>query len=302
MNAPESPIDLVLLQTFYEVARVGSLTGAAARLNRSQPAVSHRIRALESDLGVRLFEKVGRRLSLTEYGRRLQARCHDLMALSHSIRESVGASAADEEAHVAIGTLPTVVSHLLVDTVADLMRDLPVLQLSFVLDLIPELCEALRTGRCDVLVVVGELEVGTLDVEELGTTQIVAAMAPAVAPRKRGTIKVAELRRMRYLAWVGHRDVTFDRVDTYARAHKLFDPYTPRIPHIESLRALAATGAGFTLLPAYTTRADVAAGRLVALRPSGLATRTPISLVRRPGQILTPGLDHVVSRLRALRF
>ena len=76
MNETGDPIDLVLLQTFHEVARLGSVTGAAKQLGRSQPAVSHRLRALEAELGVPLFEKVGRRLKLTDYGRRL----HEVMA------------------------------------------------------------------------------------------------------------------------------------------------------------------------------------------------------------------------------
>lgn len=57
------------LRYFREVAREGSLTRAAERINLSQSALSSQIRALEDRLGHRLFERIGRRLELTEVGR-----------------------------------------------------------------------------------------------------------------------------------------------------------------------------------------------------------------------------------------
>jgi LysR family transcriptional activator of nhaA len=53
---------------FWLVAREGSVSKAAARLRLAQPTVSGQIRTLESVLGERLFEKVGRRLKPTEMG------------------------------------------------------------------------------------------------------------------------------------------------------------------------------------------------------------------------------------------
>lgn len=57
------------LRYFREVAREGTLTRAAERMNLSQSALSSQIRALEDRLGHRLFERIGRRLELTEVGR-----------------------------------------------------------------------------------------------------------------------------------------------------------------------------------------------------------------------------------------
>ena len=66
---------LARFESFYEVARLGSVGSAARALGRSQPAISHRLRALQDELGVELFEKVGRTLQLTEAGQRLRDRC-----------------------------------------------------------------------------------------------------------------------------------------------------------------------------------------------------------------------------------
>jgi DNA-binding transcriptional LysR family regulator len=72
-------MDLRLVRTFVEVARQGSATRAAQVLRRSQPSVSMALKALQEDLGVRLFERVGRRNGLTPEGRALLERAAPLL-------------------------------------------------------------------------------------------------------------------------------------------------------------------------------------------------------------------------------
>lgn len=65
-------IDLHRLRVFYEAALAGSFTRAAERLLVSQPAVSQQIRQLERELGLTLFQRLGRQVQLTEAGARLR--------------------------------------------------------------------------------------------------------------------------------------------------------------------------------------------------------------------------------------
>ena len=64
-------MDFYQLKTFVTVAREGSVTRASERLHLSQPAVSAHIKALEDALGLTLFERTPRGMSLTADGRRL---------------------------------------------------------------------------------------------------------------------------------------------------------------------------------------------------------------------------------------
>src|SRR5215467_11173594 len=61
-------MDLARLRVFQAVAEHGSFSRAARSLYLSQPAVSQHIQALEAELGVPLFERLGRRIALTEAG------------------------------------------------------------------------------------------------------------------------------------------------------------------------------------------------------------------------------------------
>ena len=62
-------MDLHQLRTFVAIAETGGVARAAARLNLSQPAASRQIQVLEADLGVQLFDRVGRRVKLTAAAR-----------------------------------------------------------------------------------------------------------------------------------------------------------------------------------------------------------------------------------------
>ena len=68
------------MTTFVQIADAGSLTAAAWALGTSLPAVVRSLAAYEADLGVRLFNRTTRRISLTEEGRRHLESCRQLLA------------------------------------------------------------------------------------------------------------------------------------------------------------------------------------------------------------------------------
>jgi len=67
-------MDLHQLRTFVAIADAGGVARAAARLNLSQPAASRQIQVLEAELGVLLFDRIGRRVRLTSAGEDLLRR------------------------------------------------------------------------------------------------------------------------------------------------------------------------------------------------------------------------------------
>lgn len=73
-------MDLRHLRTFVTVAELGTVSKAADRLRIAQPALSRQIATLEQDLGLRLFDRVGRRLVLTSAGEELLGDCRGLLS------------------------------------------------------------------------------------------------------------------------------------------------------------------------------------------------------------------------------
>ncbi len=82
-------MDLANLSAFISVAETGSFSLAAERLHLTQPAVSKRIAALEQQLDERLFDRLGREISLTEAGRALLPRAYQILAVLDDTRRAL---------------------------------------------------------------------------------------------------------------------------------------------------------------------------------------------------------------------
>ncbi|HEX2952718.1 MAG TPA: LysR family transcriptional regulator [Bacillota bacterium] len=82
-------MELNQLKTFITIAKAGSFTKAAEVLDYAQSSVSGQIKALEDEFETRLFERLGREVTLTEDGRRLLDHAEQLLKLAEETRESV---------------------------------------------------------------------------------------------------------------------------------------------------------------------------------------------------------------------
>ena len=84
-------LDSRKLLAFSTLAMVGSFTLAAKELNLTQSAVSHAIKALEKDLDVRLFERIGRKVTITQAGRQLLQHTNVILAEMKHARADLAA-------------------------------------------------------------------------------------------------------------------------------------------------------------------------------------------------------------------
>jgi DNA-binding transcriptional LysR family regulator len=99
-------MDLKHARTFVTVAEVGTVSKAAVRLHVAQPALSRQIANLEQELGVRLFDRVGRRLMLTGEGEELLEDCRHLLSSADSLRERARQLAGGETGTLKVAASP----------------------------------------------------------------------------------------------------------------------------------------------------------------------------------------------------
>ena len=106
-------INLRSLRTFVVTAEMGALGRACARLNLSQPAASRQIHALESELGVVLFEHVGRGLRLTSHGEDLLQRSRQLLSDADFLAEHARALCGGQTGTLKVAATPQIIANLL---------------------------------------------------------------------------------------------------------------------------------------------------------------------------------------------
>lgn len=105
-------MDIQLFQTFLLVAKLSNITHAAEQLNFTQPAVTAQIRALEEHYGVPLFERVGKKLHITEAGREMTIHIEKLLQAYHDINTAMQ-SFSDLDDPIKIGASTTAASYVL---------------------------------------------------------------------------------------------------------------------------------------------------------------------------------------------
>src|SRR4026207_2438569 len=112
-------MDLRHVRTFVTVAEVGTVSRAAEQLHIAQPALSRQIANLEDEFGLKLFDRVGRRLVLTSEGEQLLNDCRGLLNYARALGEQaqvlrrgdVGVLRVSASPHLIEGIFPDLLHH-----------------------------------------------------------------------------------------------------------------------------------------------------------------------------------------------
>ena len=111
-------MELYQLRTFAAIADEGHLTRAAERLHLSQPAVSGHVKALEGELGVRLFERASTGMELTDAGRELLAHARRVLSAAEDVKFAAQQMQGDISGLLRLGTVADPQSNRLGDLMA----------------------------------------------------------------------------------------------------------------------------------------------------------------------------------------
>ena len=188
------------MQVFVRIVEAGSLTGAAAVLGMSGPAVVRSLAALERAIGVRLLQRTTRRSSLSDEGREYYERCKRVLAAVDEADTSMSARRSEPHGRLRI-TAPATYGRMHVAPIVNAFIakypavEVDLLLLDRVVDLIEE--------GLDAAVRIGELPDSTLVARALGETRRVVCAAPAYL-RRAGVPKTpAELQAHRCIVFSG---------------------------------------------------------------------------------------------------
>jgi DNA-binding transcriptional LysR family regulator len=130
----ETAMNLRQLQTLITIADAGGFAGAAGQLHLSQPAASRQIQALEADLGVLLFDRIGRRLQLTTEGEDIVRRGRRLLQEADSLRDRARALKGGLTGTLRIGGSPQHIETVLAPFVGRFRRRHAGIEVHFVED------------------------------------------------------------------------------------------------------------------------------------------------------------------------
>ena len=144
-------VNLDLYRVFYTVAKSGSLTKAAEELYISQPAVSRSIKQLETQLGVSLFTRTHRGMTLSAQGGKVifneVERALSLLNEAENRIEEMKNSATGV---IRIGASDTIFEYFLADKIVEFNERFPAVKFELTADFTPDTIEKLKADKCDV--------------------------------------------------------------------------------------------------------------------------------------------------------
>ncbi|HEY7498367.1 MAG TPA: LysR family transcriptional regulator [Vicinamibacterales bacterium] len=240
-------MELRHLRYFVSVAEAASVSKAALRVNICQPALSRQIRDLETELGVRLFDRVGRRIQLTAEGEDLLRESRDVLARAQSLVERARDLVSGTTGVLRIGATPQTMQSVLAGFLPTFQRARPGVDVRLIEAGGVRLYDLVERGELH-LAVSGIIAGRDLHTRPLFPINVLAVMKRRPRWRRRTAIDVAELAKEPLLMLTkdfGSRQL----FDAACRIAQLHPPIVleSREPH--SLVTLAEAGQGTAIVP-----------------------------------------------------
>ena len=146
-------LDVTRLRVLVAVARHGSVTAAARELNYAQPSVSHHLARLEAETGVRLIQRAGRGIRLTDAGRLLADRATEVLGRLDAAENELAAHAGLSAGRVRLAAFPSALGTIVPAAAAMLRAEYPGMDVRLTEAEPPEALRMLRAGYVDVALV-----------------------------------------------------------------------------------------------------------------------------------------------------
>ncbi|TLX10443.1 LysR family transcriptional regulator [Rhizobium sp. MHM7A] len=290
------------IQFFVAVAEQGSVTRAAQNLSISQSSVTEALKELETDLGVELFERHPRGLTITHNGHQFLRHATKILASVSDARTSFSGQQSALSGTLNIGVTSLVAGYVLSDLLARYRRACPGIEVSAIED---------NGGYLEHLLVGGELDVAVMVISNLRDRMALQAEILETSPYRlwlpmghplvsADIISVADIAREPLIM------LTVDEIEENtgkllsalgARPHVAF-----RTRSVEAVRSLVATGAGVALLPDLVYRPwSLEGDRIESRDVSGSLPVVQVGMVWRKGSSLPQAARDFVGIAESMR-
>ena len=261
-------VTLRQLRTFACVAQLGSFSAAARALHVTQPAVSMQIRELEQACGVALYERIGRRIGLTEAGREIARCAAGIVAELHQAEQYLGEIAGLTRGSLRLGAVSTA-KYIAPALLAAFRREYPAVTVQLTVGNREDMVRLLAANDSD-LIVMGRPPAGIDTVASVFARHPQIIVAPPDHPLARQVrIPLAQLATESFLIREPGSG-TRAAFEALCAAHGLDCEPSMEASSNETIKQAVMAGMGIAFISAHTVGLELHTERLVALDVVGL--------------------------------
>ncbi len=288
------------LRYIVAVADFGHFGRAAKACNVSQPTLSGQIRKVEEELGLAVFERVGRAVRPTPAGAQILTYARTALAAADDIAAVAQRGRDPLAGPFHLGVIPTLAPYLMPYVLPNAKLALAAMRLVLVEDLTVRLVELVGTGKLDAAIVASDPDDPSLAVEPLFEEDFFLALGHGHPLNKKNQIDVGDIPAQDLLLLTDGHCLRDQALDLCGRPHGEGAIADMRAASLRTLLHMAAAGYGMTLLPALAVKQEQPLpGDLVARRLSGTKASRRVRLISRPSHPRRLALEAVGELVRA---
>lgn len=297
-------MNLSRLLTFHEAAETLNFSVAAQKLSITQPAVSAQIHNLEKDLGVKLFNRVGKNISLTEAGEVLRGYSRRIFRLL----EEAGAVMDDlrlvRRGTLKIGTTTTYAGHIMPPLLSRFKAEFPMVKVVLHEGSSLDIAKRVAKLELEVAVVAYSGTLKNVQFELLRQEELVLVLPPGHALAARQSIPAKSLAREKFILREKGSSTRLITRDLFRR-HRINPPVVFETSNVDFIKEQVAHGMGLSFLTRSAVADELASGRMATVRLKEENLKLEIySAIRAGHELSRPArafLDIVTKSMPAIR-
>jgi DNA-binding transcriptional LysR family regulator len=278
-------MDFDQLATFLEVAKHASFSRAAEKRFRTQPAISAQIRALENEIGARLFDRSGGKVSLTQAGKFFVTYAEEALTARRSAIEHIAELENTPSGAIIIAANEATFLHVLPQVFAQFKERHPKVAINVRRSERARIIEAILENSADFGVVSLPVKDARLAVHKIHEDELLAAVPPAHPLAEYKAVTATQMAR--YPLLLPKSGNTREWINGLFAAQQLRPEISMELDSSELLKHFVAAGLGISFLARSNAADEVRAGTLKTIPLAGDSIRRDLGLVYRKDKSLS---------------
>ena len=254
------------METLLMVCEKNSFTRAAEALAMTQPAVSHHIRTLESELGIKLFYRGKNALKLTPEGEIVVQYARRIKALHEKMLRAL-AGAEKHMSNIRVGITHTAESSLIAEVLAKYSTSAPGLRLTVITDIIKNLYDMIDNYEIDLAIVEGRAPEGDINALLLDTDYLVCVVSNQNPLAKKSMVTLNDLRKEKMIVRLpgsGTQNLFISHLESIGMSIDEFNVVL-EVDNIATIKDLIRKDMGISILARSACMDELRKGKLTAL-------------------------------------
>jgi DNA-binding transcriptional LysR family regulator len=289
--------DMKNLATLQAVAELGGVAQAAKKLDIGQPAVTKRLRALDSCYGVNLMEKVGRQLELTAAGKRVYRYARLVLDQQAALLEDLESLRGGQK-RLRLETTHSIGEHLLPDLLLRYAEQHPEYRIESRMGYTRRIQTRLATGLSDLALLEQAPEHPDILVQKWLDDEVELVCGPDNRLREQQTIELPELQKLSFVMRESHSSmrITLDKALDDIGIKQL--PIAMEVGSTDAIVEILQRGQHVSFLPHFAVAEALSSGYLHHIRIRGLQIKRTLWIARTSDTVNNKVADTFVQLLQ----